>query len=98
VHRRGNPIADALNLAVAQSLRRQSFPQLVDVRWLRKSHVHVCSALKIYAVKEPVVMPYGQPADDQKNAAQGIEILRLRHPMDVGLSEELEHAASATSL
>src|SRR5690348_10758635 len=91
-------VADALDFAVAQSLRAQTFADLVDVGGIGKPHVDVCAALKVDAVAKAVIEEDGSPAGKEQNCAEGVEILRFTHPVDVGFFKELDHATRTSLL
>src|SRR5206468_3756533 len=84
-------VADGLNLRAAKALCSQALAKPVDVGGLGEFDVHISAALKVDAVVHTALLPNGKPACEEKNGAQGIEILGLAHPIDVGLFKELDH-------
>ena len=66
--------------------------QPVDVRRLCKTHVHVRSTLKIQAVANAALRNDRNDACQQQQSAERVEVLRLAHPVDIGLFEKLDHA------
>ena len=69
---------------------------MINIRRLSKSDINVCTALEVNAVVEAAFGENRNPAGEQKNRAQRIEILSFAHPVDIGLFEELYHAGSAS--
>jgi hypothetical protein len=45
-----------------------------------------------------VIQKNGGPAGEKENTAEGVEILRFTHPVDVGFFEELDHATGTSLL
>ena len=70
----------------------KSAAELVHIGGLGKSYIHVGAAFEINPVAKTAIDDNRSPPGEEKNAAQGIEILGLAHPVDVGLFEELDHA------
>src|SRR5262249_9538493 len=87
-------VGDALNDAVSQALPGQALADLVD-RWrLGESHVHERAAFKVDPVAQATLARPGDAADHEQGQGEGDEILRLAHPVQVDLAEQL-HAHSS---
>ncbi len=69
---------------------------MLDIRRLREAHIHVGAAFEIDAVVNAALEENRCPAGEQKQSAQGVEIFRFAHPVNIGLFEELYHADSAS--
>jgi hypothetical protein len=63
---------------------------------LGKSHIHVGATFEVDPVAKTAIDENRSPSSEEKNAAQGIEILGFAHPVDAGLFEELDHAFSTS--
>ncbi len=91
-------IADALNFGIAEALSSETAAELINIGRLGETHIHVGAAFEVDPVAKTAFVENRNPPSEEKNAAQGIEILGLAHPVDVGLFEELDHAAFASLL
>jgi len=87
---------DALDFRVAKPLGGKTAAKFVKVGGFGKTNVHVSAATKIDSVLNTASEENRNPSDEKKNTAQGVEVLGLAHPIEIGLLEELEHAFLAS--
>ena len=80
----GGDVAHRLNFRIADALRAQSRAQLVYVRGLGETNIHVRAALEVDAVTKSAMQKDRGPAGHEQNGAKGLEILGFAHPVDVG--------------
>ena len=89
-------VVDALDFRVAKPLGGKTAAKFVKVGGFGKTNVHVSAATKIDSVLNTASEENRNPSDEKKNTAQGVEVLGLAHPIEIGLLEELEHAFLAS--
>src|SRR6267154_1151028 len=89
-------VADALDFGTPEPLGLEAVAELIDIGRLGEAHIHIGAAFEIDSVANPATEQNRSPSSEEKNAAQGIEILGFAHPVQIGLFEELDHAAFAS--
>ncbi len=89
-------VADALDLGIAKPLGGEAAAEPVNIRRLGEADIHVGTAFEVDPVANPASEKNRSPPSEEKNTAQGIEILGFAHPVDIGLFEELNHADFAS--
>src|SRR5260370_6416712 len=89
-------VTDALDFGVAESLGGEATAVLVDTGMLGKANVHLGAAFETDSVANPATEENRRPSTEEKNTPHAIEILGFAHPVQIGLFEELDHAAFAS--